>query len=95
LPTYVVNIQNTRCEIYIGRGSPFGNPYVIGKHGDRTEVLRKFRIYFNDRLIKDPVWKAKVEKLKGRVMGCFCAPLPCHGHIIAEFLEGLREKPPA
>jgi len=24
--------------VYIGRGSPFGNPFLIGKHGGRDEV---------------------------------------------------------
>lgn len=86
--TRIVNIKNDRCEVYIGRGGPFGNPYVIGKHGDRAEVIRKFRIHFYDRLKKDPGWKAQVEKLKGKTLGCFCFPLLCHGNILAEFLDG-------
>jgi hypothetical protein len=92
--TRVVNIQNDRCEVYIGRGGPFGNPYVIGKHGDRTEVIRKFRVYFYDRLKKDPDWKAKVEKLKGKTLGCFCFPKLCHGTILAEFIDGSVPPPP-
>lgn len=86
--TLVVNIKKNRNGVYIGRPSPFGNPYVIGKHGDRAEVLRKFRTYFYDRLQKDPQWKAKVEKLKGATLLCYCFPEKCHGMIIAEFLDG-------
>lgn len=92
--THVVNIQNDRCEVYIGRGGPFGNPYIIGKHGDRTEVIRKFRIYFHDRLKKDHVWKEKVDKLSEKTLGCFCRPpegfqgkLLCHGQIMAGYLD--------
>ena len=29
--------------IYIGRGSPWGNPFVIGEHGTRDEVCDKFK----------------------------------------------------
>jgi hypothetical protein len=30
--------------VYIGRGSAWGNPYVIGKDGDRAEVIEKYRM---------------------------------------------------
>ena len=29
--------------IYIGRGSPYGNPFILGQHGDRDEVCNRFR----------------------------------------------------
>ena len=28
-----------------------------------------------------------VVKLKGKTLGCFCKPYPCHGDIIAEYLN--------
>jgi hypothetical protein len=28
--------------IYIGRGSPWGNRFVIGEHGDRDQVCNQF-----------------------------------------------------
>ena len=28
------------------------------------------------------------EKLKGKVLGCYCKPEACHGDIIVDFLEG-------
>lgn len=94
--TRVVNIQHDRCDIYIGRGGPFGNPYVIGENGDRAEVLRKYKIHFLERLKRDPAWKAKVEALKGKTLGCFCAytdgfkgEFRCHGQIIAAYLDGI------
>lgn len=86
--TTVVNIKRgEKADVYIGRPSPFGNPYVIGPDGDRDEVIRLFRAYFYSRLQMDPAWKAKVEALKGKSLGCFCSPMECHGGIIAEFLD--------
>ena len=32
-------------DVYIGRGSKWGNPYVIGKDGNRDEVIEKYRLY--------------------------------------------------
>ena len=90
--TGLVNIKKARCEVYIGRGTPFGNPYVIGENGTREDVIRLFRAYFYERLKREPEWKAKVEKLKGKVLGCHCLPQDCHGRIYIEFLDkGIKE----
>lgn len=72
--------------VYIGRGSVWGNPYVIGKHGDRQMVLTQFALYAKRRLEQEPEWLAPLQE---KNLVCFCAPLPCHGNIIQEIL---REK---
>lgn len=93
MKTTLVNInRGSRCDVYIGRGGPFGNPYVLGQDGDREEVIRKYRIYFHDRLKFDREFRKKVEALKGKVLGCHCTPLACHGNVIIEFLDGPSEE---
>jgi len=89
--TRVVNLKTERYDVYIGRGrgSIFGNPFILGRDGDRTEVIGSFKRYFYNRLTLDDGFKAKVLELKGKVLGCFCKPLPCHGDVIVEYLEGL------
>lgn len=96
MATCVVNIQHGPCDVYVGRGSPFGNPYAMGIDGDRAEVIRLFTAYFHERLKRDPAWKAKVDALKGKKLGCHCAfhdgfhgELRCHGQVIAGYLEGV------
>lgn len=65
--------------IYVGRGSPWGNPYKIGLNGSRKEVLRKYKNYLDD----NPSLILKIIKeLKGKDLVCFCAPQPCHGNIL-------------
>ena len=71
----------------MGRSGPFGNPFIIGPDGDRAEVIRKFRIHFYERLKIDPSWKAKVHELRGKRLGCHCAPLPCHVDVYIEYLD--------
>jgi hypothetical protein len=73
---------------YIGRGSKWGNPYVIGKDGDRDEVIAKFRAYAEVRLKHFPDW---LEPLEGQNLLCFCAPLPCHGDVLVSLIKGLEE----
>lgn len=60
--------------VYIGRGSPWGNPFVIGKDGSREEVIEKFRIFTLPKLDLEP--------LRGKDLICFCSPKACHGDIL-------------
>jgi hypothetical protein len=82
----VVNVRydNSHDVVYVGRPTPFGNPFIIGVDGTRKEVIRKFKKY----LRKKPklVERAKKE-LKGHVLGCHCAPLPCHADIWLEIVN--------
>ena len=62
--------------VYIGRGSPFGNPFIIGTHGDRDDVCNKFE----EMIMGDPQLILKVKKeLAGKDLVCFCKPQRCHG----------------
>lgn len=62
--------------VYIGRGTPWGNPYIGGKHGSRETVIRKFA----EHVLPD----LDVSKLKGKHLVCWCDPLPCHGHLLLQ-----------
>lgn len=73
--------------VTIMRGTPWGNPFVIHRHGTREEVLEKFRAYATKRHAEDPTWLAP---LVGRDLLCCCKPLACHGDIIEEILYGQR-----
>lgn len=100
--TTVINIKNTAAcvdIVYIGRPTPntlrvstarpyeFGNPFIIGRDGDRLQVIEKFRDYAERRLADDPRWANAVKQLKGKVLGCYCKPLACHGDVLVELAE--------
>lgn len=82
----VVNKNYEEFDVYIGRGSMFGNPFYIGRDGDRALVIDKYKAWFTKRL-EDPKFKKAVLALKGKRLGCYCKPKACHGDIIAEYLE--------
>lgn len=74
----VVNLKRDPYDVYIGRGSKWGNPYVIGRHGDRTAVIAKYKAW----ILTQPQLLAQLVELKGKTLGCYCAPLPCHGMVL-------------
>lgn len=84
--TTVVNIHHSPYDVLIDRTTIFGNPFPESKWG-RDRCIQKFSAYFWDRIERDPAWKAEVPKLKGKVLGCHCKPLACHGDVYVDFLE--------
>lgn len=81
---YVVNIRKTdKKYVYIGRPSKYGNPFTIDKDGDRKTVVKKYETWINKPA--QSALRADIKKnLKGKILGCFCKPLACHGDIIAK-----------
>lgn len=84
MSTTVVNLKHADYDVFIGRPSEWGCPFVIGKDGTREEVLEKYRRYMERR--PDLKARAKLE-LRGLVLGCYCKPLPCHGDILAAIAD--------
>lgn len=88
-------------DVYIGRGKNgkhmnntppiergwLGNPYRVGKDGSRDEVIRKFRDDFFGRVSTDDHFREEILKLKGKTLGCWCKPKPCHGDVIVAFIN--------
>lgn len=77
----VVNKYKEKYTVYIGRGSVFGNPFRIGKDGDREEVINLYKHYVKSNA---KVLKAIYNLPKDAILGCFCHPKACHGDIIVE-----------
>lgn len=86
--TTVVNKRThvpTANDVYIGRPSKWGNPFIIGVHGTREEVIRAHK-----RWILAPEQAAlleQVKELKGKTLVCYCRPDFCHGDILSELAE--------
>jgi len=89
----VVNLRKEKYDVYIGRGSKWGNPYKIGLDGTREEVIQKYEDYLrkNDNMLKE------LKELDNKVLGCYCKPQTCHGDILIkvrneQLNEGKEEK---
>lgn len=80
MPTTVVHCKKRPYDVYIGRPEKWGNPFSIGKDGNREEVIQKYM----DWLSEQPELLSDIHELKDKVLGCWCAPKACHGDILAE-----------
>ena len=90
--TRVVNLNHgTAYDVYIGRAnprrglqaSPFANPFKVGRDGSRGEVVAKYLQWLQGQ----PALLARLPELQGKVLGCWCAPEQCHGHILAALAD--------
>ncbi len=94
----MINIRNIKTYsgrgVYIGRGSVFGNPYRIGKDGNRDQVLALYKRYLWSAVKDENELYHNIIKLCDKLVRdseinliCHCAPLPCHGDIIKSCIK--------
>jgi hypothetical protein len=79
----VVNCLHDEYDVFIGRPSKWGNPFKIGEHRSRYEVIFKFKTWF---LNETNLWN-DLDELIGMRLGCYCKPLFCHGDILRELVR--------
>ena len=74
--------------VYIGRGGKWGNPFRIGPDGDRAAVIVTHKRWLADQhhLLR------ALDELRGRDLVCFCAPLACHGDLLARLANANRDE---
>lgn len=76
----VVHCKKERYDVYIGRPSKWRNPFAISNSCSREEAIVKYRewIMTQSNLLK------VLPELRGKVLGCWCAPQACHGDVLLE-----------
>lgn len=67
--------------VYIGRPSKYGNPFIIGKHGTREDVVQLYRQWI---VLQPALYLSIRQELRGKDLVCFCSPLACHGDVLLE-----------
>lgn len=78
VPARVVHCRREPYDVMIARPSPWAGPFYFGRDGSRERVIAKYRRW----LIRQPGLLSDVWNLRGKVLGCQCAPLPCHGDVL-------------
>lgn len=85
--------------VYIGRPSVLGNPFVIGKDGNRAEVIEKYKLWLRERwttggdVKKELIRLAKKHKAGENLnLLCWCHPMPCHGEVIKDAIEKISKR---
>lgn len=91
IQTTVVNkYHRIPYDIYIGRGSKWGNPFshmentkAQFKVETREEAIEKYREWI---LTQDDLLNS-LHELKGKVLCCYCKPKSCHGDVLIELIN--------
>jgi len=81
------------CYVYIGDREPhtgklrsdWYNPFKWKKHG-RAKAVKLYRAYIQGK----PELLARLPELRGKVLGCWCYPKPCHGAVLIKLLRTKR-----
>lgn len=90
-PTLDAWLQASPEHVYIGRRvvyvkgaehSKWHNPFSVKKFGI-DQCLAKYEDYIRNN---ENLWNS-LSELNGKQLGCWCAPGPCHGHILVKLLQ--------
>jgi hypothetical protein len=88
--TAVVHCKVESYDVYIGRGSKWGNPFshIAGTQArwlvpSRAEAIRRYALWIKEQ----SHLMSSLHELKGKVLGCWCKPLACHGDVLVELVK--------
>lgn len=90
----VVHCKRSPYDVYIGRGSKWGNPFShkMGTKADHVVATRKEAVEKYEEWIRtQPELMADLSSLEGKVLGCWCSPKSCHGDVLVKLIEEMRE----
>ncbi len=76
----VVHCKRESFDVYIGRPSKWGNPFRMNTEDERLAVIDRYRHYLHTR----PDLLAALDELRGKTLGCWCKPKPCHGDVLVQ-----------
>jgi hypothetical protein len=88
--TKVVHCKVEPYDIYIGRPSPWGNPFT-----HKPGTLAKFQVRSREEAVQayrnwiqtQPQLLARIVELKGKILGCWCKPQSCHGDVLKDLAD--------
>ena len=63
--------------------SKWHNPYTVSACGSVEEAVRRYEVYIRQQ----PHLMADLHELKGKRLGCWCKPGPCHGDVLARLAD--------
>jgi len=86
-------MRSAPYDVYIGRGSKWGNPYGTredskARHivGSREEAIVCYEKY----LFGSAELFGTLHELRGKTLGCYCKPKPCHGDVLVRLVNELE-----
>jgi hypothetical protein len=102
----MIRIENKKTYrgpgVYIGSPSLLGNPFRIGTHGTRDEVIAQYRVWLWQQIkergaVFQELQRLALQAQRGDlVLLCWCKEpdreVPCHGDILQAAIQWLNGK---
>lgn len=91
----MLKVTNRHHRFYVGRGTPLGNIFVIGKDGTRNEVIEKYQNWLYEQiLLKNAEVCAELNKIYKTALNfdvsleCSCVGFHknCHAYVIKDLI---------
>ena len=78
--------------VLIDRRTKWGNPFMVGVHGNREQVIELYRADLWRRIRAREVSLEELAAIASCWYACWCSPLPCHGTVLARAAAWASEK---
>ena len=94
----VVHCKRDPYDVYVGRGrcpqsgelGQWGNPfshrsskYQVIRVATIEEAIERYRSWLWSEIAAERIDLEQLAALDGKTLGCWCAPNPCHGEVLA------------
>jgi hypothetical protein len=84
---FILNDKTGIKERFPKKQSLFANPFKINKNKTREQVIELYENYIRNEINKNDELKDELLKLKGKNLGCWCHPEPCHGDVLIKLID--------
>ena len=86
----VVHRAIDKFDVYVGRPSKWGNPFMIGRDGDRDQCIALYREWIETQ----PALLKAIEagELYDQTLACWCAPKACHADVLVELSNAAADR---
>ena len=88
--TVVIHIKDscgTNDEVYIGRPSKWGNPFILKYEKDRSKIISQYKDWILEKIKNEEITKEDILTLKDKRLMCYCKPRACHGDILVALVN--------
>jgi hypothetical protein len=82
-----VHCKQEHFDVLIDRTTIWGNPFVIGVDGTRSEVIEKYHQY----IINNETLMSLLYTLDGKILGCWCKQEErCHADVLIHLTTKMK-----
>lgn len=95
LKTEAVNLYHGTYDTYVGRGnrktgmeeSIWHNPFRVSEEIPQGEAVKLYEPYIRAKLADGSIPVEQLKRLKGKRLGCYCKPKPCHADVLVKLVQ--------